>query len=174
MLGVACASGGQFGGIWRGVSAPQGAANNLLFGPDGQAVSVEVVIGEYGPDLAGVVRFFRGDSYLLPRNADAPDRECACALLHAGRADSTAGKGTFLLQGCTPGASPDQPLRVRGTLTRDGSDLLLKLQVEDTKSVADGAATAIKLLQVGGSSDIADSDLYCPLALPGGNSASGL
>ncbi|MBI5608557.1 MAG: hypothetical protein HY902_06725, partial [Deltaproteobacteria bacterium] len=66
---AACTSSGSMGGVWRGASEPQGTANGLLFGEEGAPLSVELVLGEFGPDLAGLLRFYRDSTYVSSRDA---------------------------------------------------------------------------------------------------------
>ena len=171
-IAASCSSGGELGGIWRGM-APIGS-DSLVRGNDGTAIAVEVIIGEFGPDIAGVIRFFRAQAFLRARNADAPDRECACVYLHSGKVDTAAAHAWFSIEGCLPGGSTRQPLLVRGELVRTPMGAQLKLKVNHPGSPLNQRETNIDLEQFGGAGDIADADLQCPLPLPTGNTSSGL
>lgn len=167
-----CAAGNEFGGIWRGVAPAKGAANALLYGPGGEPLALELVLGEYGPDLSGLLRFYRQGSYVSARDAAPPDAECACALIYDGRADS--GKAAFSLRGCLPGGASQQLVRSRATLARDAQGVLtLSLQVDDAASPLDGQSVTVALLAHASASEISSADLRCPPGPANGNPASG-
>lgn len=168
----ACTSSGSLGGVWRGTAPPRGEANQVIFTELGGPQSVELVLGEYGPDVAGLMRFYRGQTWVSARDAAPPDAECACALVHDGRADS--GHAAFTLVGCVPGSSPNQLLRLRATLDETETGLMLELQVDDKGSGLDGQKTKIQLERHGLAGDITGEALSCPVGPPGGNTASGL
>lgn len=168
---AACTSSGSLGGVWRGTSAAQGPDNAVLYGPAGAPQAVELVVGEFGPDIAGLMRFYRSPSWVSPRDAGPPDSECACLLLHDGR--SNAGQAAFNLAGCLPGGAPQAAVRVRARLTEVGEGLLLDLQVDDKQSPLDGQKTQLTLRRQGLPSDISSADLACPVPPPEGNTASG-
>ncbi len=169
---AACTSTGSMGGVWRGASDPRGTANPLLFGDDGEPLSVELVLGEFGPDLAGLLRFYRDSTYVSSRDAAAPDAECACALVHNGRVvDSHA---AFTLVGCLPGGSANAATRVRATLDESETGLKLALTVDDASSPLNGRSTSLVLNRYGLASEITAEDLACPVGPAGGNTASGL
>jgi hypothetical protein len=172
LVGSGCAADNEFGGIWRGTAPAQGAANPLLFGPAGEPLALELVLGEYGPDLSGLMRFYRQGSYVRARDAAPPDGQCACALVYGGRSDS--GKAAFSMRGCLPGSSPQQPVRTRATLARDELGVLrLHLQVDDATSALNGQTTSIELIAHTSASEISSSDLICPPGPSAGNPASG-
>lgn len=170
---AACASEADLGGTWRGVAEPGIASGDLVHSVDGQAVAIELVIGEYGPDVAGVLRFFNGDSWLRARSPDLPDRQCGCALVHGGRVDAATAQAAFTLLGCLPGDADRVKLRTRATLRRTSKGALLVLTVDDPSSVLHKRSSTIELEQTGGPGDIAEADLLCPVPLPSGNTASG-
>ncbi len=170
---AACAGEADLGGTWRGVAQLGEPYGNLLHGGDGQPVALELVIGEYGPDVAGVMRFFSGDIWLRARNPNPPDRQCGCALLHAGRVDGSTAQAAFTLLGCLPGASDRIGVRTRGTLRRTSLGAQLILVVDEPGSPLHKRTTTVDLEQTGGPGDIAEADLHCPLPLPAGNTASG-
>lgn len=167
-----CAADNEFGGIWRGTAPAKSAANPLLYGPGGEPLALELVLGEYGPDLSGLMRFYRQGSYVRARDAAPPDSQCACALVYGGRSDS--GKAAFSMRGCLPGSSPQQPVRTRATLARDELGVLtLHLQVDDATSALNGQSASIALLAHTSASEISSSDLICPPGPAAGNPASG-
>lgn len=170
----ACASSADVGGIWRGTGPIASASNDLLYDVDGGPVAIELVLGDYGPDLAGVVRFWQGDQFLRRRNPNPPDRDCACAFVRLGRVDTATGRGVFALDSCLPGSSPAAVVHLRGELVRTGdADMGLSLRVDDGASALHGGKVAIDLRRAGGAGDVSAADLACPTSLPGGNTASG-
>jgi len=102
---------------------------------DGQealaALGVELVLGAYGPDLAGLMRYYRSAQFDLARSPLPPRKECECAFLHQAKVDAT-GRVTFVLDACVPGTSPDAPLALRGELTlRDDGRLVGIVSIGD-------------------------------------------
>lgn len=171
-LTCGCAADTEFGGIWRGTAPAQGPANDLLYGPGGEPLALELVLGEYGPDLAGLLRFYRQGSYVRARDANPPDAECACALLYGGRSDN--GVAAFSLRGCLPGAATQVAVRTRATLSRDDLGVLqLKLVVDEPTSPHHAKAVVVALLPQASASEVSDADLLCPLGPSAGNPASG-
>ncbi|MBM4344247.1 MAG: hypothetical protein FJ100_12835 [Deltaproteobacteria bacterium] len=170
---TACAGEADLGGTWRGLAQLGPEGGDLVHGSEGGPVALELVIGEYGPDVAGLLRFFRGDSWLRARSAEAPDRECGCSLLHGGRVDASTAQAAFTLQGCLPGAADRARVRARGSLRRTTSGAVLVITVDEPGSPLHKRSSTIALEQTGGPGDIALADLACPTALPTGNTASG-
>jgi len=169
---AACTSSGSMGGVWRGTGEALGPANSLLYGEAGAPLSIELVLGEFGPDLAGLLRFYRDPTYVLARDAATPDDECACSLVHNGRA--VAGHAAFTLLGCLPGGAPKVASRVRAALDEVETGLKLTLTVDDASSPLDGRSTTLVLNRYGLASEITGEDLACPVGPAGGNTASGL
>lgn len=170
---VACSTSGETGGVWRGIAPIASASNSLIYADDGGPLAVELVLGEYGPDLAGVLRFYRGDSFLQPRTQDAPDMACACALVHSGKVDTATGRAVFTLTGCLPGSSPHAKLRTIANLTLTPTDLLVTLKVDDAVSPLHGSSLDLQLQRFASAGNVSDADLVCPLGGAGGNPASG-
>ncbi len=170
---AACTTSGETGGIWRGIAPIAGASNDLIYAEDGGSLAMEIVLGEYGPDLAGVIKFFRSDNYLRRRTAEPPDRACACALIHNGKVDAANGRAVFTLTSCLPGSSPKATVRSVVTLTLTATDLLVSLRVDDTHSALHNAVLDVQLQRQGGAGDISDPDLLCPAGSASGNPASG-
>ena len=168
-----CAASGDFGGVWRGVAPKKSADNLLVFGDNGAPLAVELVLGEYGNELAGLVRFFRDDSFLRTRSQDSPDLQCACVLVRDGHSDAALGKAALTLIGCLPGGSPKAVVRALASLTTTVDGVQLKLAIADTNSRWHGASMDMVLTRVGGSGDITGPDLACPAGTATGNPASG-
>ena len=172
ITGAGCAADTEFGGIWRGVTPAQGPANDLLYGPGGEPMALELVLGEYGPDLAGLLRFYRQGSFVRARDAGPPDAECACALLYSGRSDS--GVAAFALRGCLPGAAGKVSVRTRAQLKRDDLGVRqLKLVVDEPTSPHHAKAVVVALVPQASASEVSDTDLLCPMGPAAGNTASG-
>jgi len=90
-----------------------------LGGQDG--VYVELVLGHYGPDVAGLVRFYGTDDYLLPV---AADDFCECRPLAKGTFDYGKEALAFSFQVPHPCAEPGD-IYVSTTLTMsDDGDVL--------------------------------------------------
>jgi len=178
-LGVqGCTTSNNTGGVWRAQAPLQGETNAILFEPGGQPVGIELVLGEFGPDLSGLVRYYRAGPtgpFDQPRRAAAPDFECACAYLHDGRIDST-GLVTFTLQACAPGVQAKGKIRLRGRfmIQADGR-LVGKLQVDSPGSSADGSSVDLAFERALPSGDVDPRDLQCaqPLDAEHGNVDSG-
>ncbi len=167
-----CAADTDFGGIWHGIAPTQGPANDLLYGPNGEPLALELVLGEYGPDLAGLLRFYKQGSFVRARDANPPDSECACSLLYGGR--SAGGVAAFALRGCLPGAATKVEVRTRATLSRDDLGVLqLKLVVDEPTSAHHAKAVVVTLLPQASASEVSDADLLCPVGPTAGNPASG-
>jgi hypothetical protein len=176
----ACSSTGDSGGVWRAQAPLQGDTNAILFQPGVDPVGVELVLGEFGPDVAGVVRYYHAGPtgpFDLARQESQPNFECSCAYLHGGRLDSRTGLLSFTLQACVPGLSTLAPVQLRGRfgIQPDGR-LTGTLQVDDPTSPAKGATVALAFDRVGQSGDLASQDLLCgtPASATTGNLASGL
>ena len=168
-----CDSTNVLGGVWRAVGTPTGdpiiGAGMTLDSPLG----VELVLGHYGPDVTGLLRFYRNAEYTLPRYPGIPSKECGCAFLHQGRWSDNAERLNFVLKGCLPGAATTQTVYVRGDLTLDEDGTLTgSLQVEDPASAYFGKKQAWVFERF---SSVSSSDLTCePVTdADAGNTANG-
>ncbi|MSP90284.1 MAG: hypothetical protein EXR79_00525 [Myxococcales bacterium] len=163
-IGFGCASSVDVGGVWRG-AAPIGAPGALLLhGKDlpQEPLGVELIVGHYGPDLAGIVRFYRNVQFDRRRTAEAPDRECACAYLHQGHVDLNTGRLTFTLKGCLPGGTTTATVRTRAAFAALDTDTLSgTLKVDDPDSPLHGQQAELRLERVAGQSDTDVGDLAC-------------
>ena len=159
-----CASSVDVGGVWRG-AAPTGSPGALLLhGKDLplEPLGIELVVGHYGPELAGIVRFYRNAQFDRRRSSEVPDRECACAYLHVGYVDLATGRMTFTLKGCLPGGATTEAVRTRAVFTPSGTDTLLgTLKVDDTNSPLHGQQVELTLKRVAGQSDTDAGNLAC-------------
>ncbi len=168
----ACESTNLLGGVWRATEAPTG---DTLVGPDQDMPGVELVLGHYGPNVSGLVRFYRSDDYAVPREAAAPRRECACAFVHKGRWSSATERFSFVLRGCMPGEAVADQVYVRGdfALSADSPSLLEgTLEVEDPASSLYGRRQRWSFERF---DSVSTSDLSCePVTdADAGNTASG-
>jgi len=171
---VGCDSTNVLGGVWR-MSAPPTGDSLIGFGaPKEGTVGVELVLGHYGPDVTGLLRFYRTDDFVLPRQASAPKRECGCTFLRRGRWNTPNKRLDFVLQGCLPGAATRQTVYVRGdfTLNADGT-LAGGLEVEDPASAHFGRRQLWTFERFEG---VSRSDLICEpeTDADAGNTANGL
>lgn len=173
----ACSSSSDVGGVWQGTSPARGIGNQVVYASDGQALGLKLVIGQYGPDLAGILRFYTSAAFDRERSADSPDFECACAYLHGGRMDPVSGKVTFVLQGCMPGSASQQKQRVRGVFSlQTGGHLGGTLRIDDPASALSGQSVDLQFDRLAQSGDIDPSDLVCsqPVDAAHGNPFNGL
>ena len=175
----ACATGPDVDGVWHAVTPTDGGNNALLY-PAGQPTAplgVELVLGAYGPDLAGLMRYYRSAQFDLARSPLPPRKECECAFLHQAKVDAT-GRVTFVLDACVPGTSPDAPLALRGELTlRDDGRLVGTVSVDDPSQptlASKSVQLAFVRVATAGTSDPAILDCQHPVDVPGANTTSGL
>lgn len=176
---VACTSATDVGGIWRAEAPLHGTGNNVIFQGEEDPVGVELVVGEYGPDVTGVVHFYHAGPtgpFDRARSALAPDFECACEYLHGGRIDAKTGVLTFTLIGCAPGLEAAGRVRLRGRLTLQADQRLAgTLQVDDPGSAHNGASVQLVFDRARLPGEIEASDLECiqPADAAKGNVYSG-
>ncbi len=175
----ACSSGPDVDGVWHAEAPAQGTANSLLFSATQPAtpLGVELVIGAYGPDIAGLVRYYRSGQFDFARSPLPLRKECECAFLHQAKVDST-GRVTFALQACVPGTSPESPLGLRGELNLMDDGRLKGTVAVDDPSQPTLATSSVQLTFVrvatAATSDPAILDCQHPATLADGNTASGL
>jgi hypothetical protein len=150
----ACTTSTELGGVWRTLALQGGP----LLGSEASPVGVEMVLGHYGLDVAGVVRFYSDEAFEAPRDPSTPYNACACAFVHKGRWRISGSAFDFQLRGCLPGAAPDSELLVRGELALEGEVLEGMLRVEAPGSPLLGTEQRVELEHVGG---LGDADLGC-------------
>lgn len=164
-----CASASDVAGTWRTRDQAAGA----LLGDGEAGVGVELVIAQYGPDVAGLVRFFGDATFDRPRDPTAPYFACACALLHKGRWDEAHAKITFELRGCLPGSSPRTPVLTLGQLRLEAQgDLVGTLTRHQPDQPEHGQHEDLRLLR---HDTLAEASLRCDqyASDSDGNRASG-
>ncbi len=178
----ACTTGPDVDGVWHADAPawqPTQGTNTLLFGATAPKVSlgVELVIGSYGPDIAGLMRFYRSTQFDLALSPLPPHNDCECAFLHQAKVDAT-GRVTFVLDGCVPGTSQQAQLALRGELDLLTDGRLVGTVTVDDPSQPTLAARSVQLAFVRvattASSDPAILDCQNPATLADGNTASGL
>lgn len=177
-LCAACSTSADLGGVWRATAPPQSADNPLLYQAPGDPVGVELVLGQYGADVAGVMRWYHrgplGD-FDHARLAGVPDNECECVHLQQGKADTASGALSFVLQGCLPGSAPNTAVRVRGGM-KLGEDGRLDgtLTVDQPGSPLNGKQVALVFERR--ATRLEATDLQCeqPVDASHGNTLSGL
>lgn len=173
---VGCGTSADVDGIWRAETPPVGGSNQLLF-VEGGVPGVELVVGTYGPDLSGLLRYYQTTEFETQRVPTPPWRECGCAFLHGARI-SGLGHVTFYLDACMPGVSPSARVAVRGdfNLTSDGS-LQGTLTVDDpTRPDVDGFQAQLTFVRDSAvpASDSTVRACDNPATLADGNTGSGL
>jgi hypothetical protein len=172
-LVCACTTSPDVGGVWH-VEAP---VNKLFFGTAKEKpLGVELVMGTYGPDIAGLVRYYRSGLFDQALSPLPPYNACECAFLHQAKVDAT-GRVTFELNACVPGTSPNAPLALRGELTlADDGRLLGTLTVDDPSQpdIVDSVPLTFVRVATTAESDGAILDCQHPATLADGNTASGL
>ena len=172
-LVCACTTSPDVSGVWH-VEAP---VNKLILDEvAGKALGLELVIGEYGPDLAGLLRYYRSGQFDQPRSPVPPHNLCECAFLHAAKVDS-AGNVTFELDACVPGKSPKAPLALSGVFTLQVDGRLKGTLTADDPSqptIVDAVQLTFVRVATTAESDPAILDCQHPATLADGNTASGL
>ncbi len=173
---AACTTGPDVDGVWHAAAPAKGANNSLLFSAtDPQTpLGVELIIGAYGPDVAGLMRYYRSGQFDLARSPLPPRKECECAFLHEAKVDAT-GRVTFLLDACVPGRSWDAPLELRGELTlMDDGRLVGTVAVDDPGQPSGTVALSFVRVGTTATADPVILDCQHPATLADGNTASGL
>jgi len=112
------------------------------------SVFVRLVLGHYGPDVAGTLRFYE--------DGTMKDEWAPCPCRYVLKGDFDEGLLSFEVRGCAPDASVDE---IRGAFTIDESGELL----EGTFTVdGEEAATQFVLLHGGGEKSITKELKRCP------------
>ena len=125
LMCCACTSGNELGGTWRLVKGDLLGDKVVFDESTGEAdVGIELLIGQYGPDIAGLVRFYRTNKFQFLRSELMPDNDCACTFMHNGRVSADNTRMEFDLRGCVPGAATRSQLLMRAALEFDDSGQL--------------------------------------------------
>ncbi len=159
-----CASGSDISGVWRS----QTLAAGPLCGALGAEVTLELTLGHFGPDVSGMIRFYRDLEFEEPLDPTAPHFACGCLLLHKGRWSEGSQRLAFESQGCLPSSSDTAAALSAASLTVSGDELA------GTWQRTDGTIKqAVRVRRVAG---LEDAQLSCNrFADPAlGNVANGL
>lgn len=156
-----CPSGNELGGTWRPVLPTSGALVHHPITGDA-SLGIELVLGHYGPDVAGVMRFYRSTDYDLTRDWTPPDFECACLYLHKGRYGATSSSFEFVTNGCLPGIATQESVFVRGTFKLDQETRLVgQLRIDDPASTHDGLIEELIFTRTASAGSTLTSDFTC-------------
>lgn len=168
LLASACTTSTELGGVWRTDALAQGP----LVGSAAAPLAVEIVMGHYGPDVSGLLRFYADDTFEQPKDATAPHFDCGCVFLHKGRWSEPGARLSFQTRGCLPGSSEQVPVLAETTLFLDGDELHGTMTVVDPASPLLGSSQTLRVTRFAA---FEDGDLRCEAyADPGaGNGANG-
>ncbi|GEM_PF-3357384 len=163
VFAVGCGSESDLGGGWRVLEKPLLGDKIIYDENSGEPeVGIELLIGHYGPDVAGLVRFYRTNAFQFRRSELKPDSDCACTFMRKGKTAADASSLEFDLEGCVPGSATRSSLLVRATLELDASGQLDgKLTVLDNQSPLKGRSQKWTFKRVATSGAIDSSDLIC-------------
>ncbi len=164
LAGAGCASTSDISGVWRSEALAAGP----LAGALGAEVTLELTIGHFGPDISGMMRFYRDLDFEDPLDPTAPHFACSCMLLHKGRWSESRQRLAFEGQGCLPGTSDQAAALSAALLTVAGDELAGTWQRTD--------GTIKQSVRVRRVSGLDDAELSCNrFADPAlGNVANGL
>ncbi len=168
-----CPSGNELGGVWRLVETD----SVLIFDPaTGKPdVGIEVQLGHYGLDIAGVMRFYRTRKYDLTRDATSPYFECACTYMRKGRYGANSKTFEFVMEGCLPGSATTAKRFVHGSLQLDDSDQLVGTLRVDDDSQWKGKLETLVLSRHGAAGSVLAGEFACERIIDtdAGNTHSG-
>jgi hypothetical protein len=164
-----CAASDDLAGTWRSESVTGTLALHHNDGP----VGVELVLGQYGPDVAGVVHWWQTPDFLIRRTAEAPDGDCACGLVRSGKVADSGAAASFFVQACLPGVAAQTVIRsqVSLRLTADPDVLDAEWTVNDPASPLHAQMATVRLRRTLGAGEVTAEDLACGPST--GNPASG-
>lgn len=168
LMASGCTTSTELGGVWRTETIAQGP----LIGTTEAPVSVELVMGHYGPDVSGILRFYSDEGFELPNDAAAPHFDCGCVFLHKGRWSETGARLSFQTRGCLPGASNAGPVLAETTLLLERGELHGTMTIVDPTSPLIGTTQSLRVSRFAA---FEDGDLQCESYTdPGtGNAANG-
>lgn len=166
---AACAASDDLAGSWRSESV----SGTLALNHNGGPVGMELVLGQYGPDVAGVVHWWQTPDFLIRRTAEAPDGDCACGLVRSGKVANSGAAASFFVQACLPGVAAQTVIRSQVSLQlTDDPDLMDAVwTVDDPTSPLDGQVATLRLRRTLSAGEVTAEDLACGPS--GGNPASG-
>jgi hypothetical protein len=169
LLASGCAASDDLAGTWRSESV----TGTLALHHNDGAVGVELVLGQYGPDVAGVVHWWQTPDFLIRRTAESPDGDCACGLVRSGKVADSGAAASFFVQACLPGIAAQTVIRsqVSLRLTADPDVLDAVWTVDDPASPLHGQIATMRLRRTLGAGEVTAEDLACGPST--GNPASG-
>ncbi len=133
LLCAGCLSGNELGGVWRPVQTD----GKLIYDEDSgePTVGFEFWMEHYGPDIVGLIRFYRpADDFTAPyEEPRKPDTafQCACIYMHGGRYSETLKSYKFSTKGCLPGTARNSSVLLSGAFKlNDEGQLKGTLQVD--------------------------------------------
>ncbi len=128
-----CPTGNELGGMWRPVKTEGNLIYDSVTGEP--TVGFELWMEHYGPDIAGLIRFYRPADewtaeYEAPRDPRT-DNQCGCIYMHNGRYGETWKSYRFTTKGCLPGIAGQSVVHLSGAFTLNDDDQLTgRLKVE--------------------------------------------
>ncbi len=158
---IGCTTGNDLGGAWRITEA---SGDKVIYDDQtGDAtVGIELLLGHYGPDIAGLVRFYRTDAFQFKRNPLKPDNQCACTFMRNGNASADTYRIEFDLDGCLPGIAVQSTLLVRGSFTLDADEQLDgSLRVLQTGSPMHDRSQKMTFARIKAAGAIDSNELIC-------------
>ncbi len=169
LMASACTTSTELGGVWRTSAMARGP----LIGTDKVPVAVEVVLGHYGPDVSGLLRFYADETFEQPKDASAPHFDCGCVLVHKGRWSESGARLSFQTRGCLPGSSEQTPVLAETTLWLEGGELHGTLAIVDPASPLVGTSQPLRVARFAA---FEEGDLRCDAIVDSaaGNGANGL
>lgn len=171
-----CTSTNELGGKWRPVETDGTIIRNPA--PGGDDLGFELVMEHYGPDIAGLIRFYRNTEYERSRDPKSPFSECACVYMRSGTYGAKSKSYRFRTEGCVPGVATHSNIALRGALElNDESQLVGTLRVEDLNhpSEINGLVQNMVLEREATAGAILASEFSCerPANADAGNTHSG-
>jgi hypothetical protein len=154
LMASGCTTSTELGGVWRTAATAQGP----LIGTTAAPVAVELVLGHYGPDVSGLLRFYGDDGFELPNDATAPHFRCGCIFVHNGRWSESGARLSFQTRGCLPGQNANASVLAETTLLLEGGELHGAMTVVDPASPLIGTTQPLRVTRFAA---FEDGDLRC-------------
>lgn len=163
-LGPGCSAGNDLGGAWRVEKDAPLVGDKLVYDDtsDQRAVGIELLIGHYGTDIAGLLKFYDNEDFLSPRSATNPKGQCACTFIHNGRANAEHTHVEFDLKGCLPGSATAAQMLIRGELNLSADGRLEgRIKVVGDDPLWAGKTQQFTFLRTASVGAVDDTDLIC-------------
>ena len=158
---AACTTGNDLGGAWR---VTEMSGEPVVHEPStGEpTVGIELLFGHYGPDIAGLVKYYRTTDFQFPRNPLKPDNQCAGAYMRNGKASADTYRIEFDLDGCVPGSATEATLLLRGSFKLDDQGLLQgELRVLEDASPLHGKFQTMTFERLKAAGAVDSGELIC-------------